>query len=264
VLSVAALALTAALGLRSNGIADRAADQSRQANEIAASAQTLRPHLTVNSVRTDLATDLKGVNSEGFPMPPNVITDDAAKQATGLRGPRIDVLLANAGQRASVIDVAEVEITFAQSVTGCATGGGGDIQATEYDIPLPQLPHPMPFMVPKSIAYEVDGGGSGRVALTIGQQWTANEESPLVVRARVTLLHDGGERLALGTFAVVDPGRSGVVSLAETGWQIEVPAGSTPQECLHQGAAMIRQIMSEPGIIVTDELKSLSAALSKY
>jgi hypothetical protein len=263
-LSVVALAVTAVLGVRSNAIANRATDQSRQANDIAASAQTLRPKLTATSARTGLVTDLKGISTENEPLPPNAVVDGTAEQETGMRGPQIEVLLANAGQRASVVDVAEVEVSFAQKITECATGGGGGIVTKNYDIPLPALPHPIPFTVPKSIAYQVEGGGSGSITLTIGQAWISDTDAPLVIRATVTLLHDSGERLDVGTFALVDPGIGGYATLSEKGWQFAGSNDQTPQDCLRSGATMARQIVSEPGIIVSDELKSLVTAMKDY
>jgi hypothetical protein len=129
VVAVVAIVVAAVQSHRSNGVGASELDLARRANDIAASAQVLRPGLQVSAVAAYLTDDISGTVSD--PGGETTTRDD-------LPGPKIDITVANTGSGSSLITAAVLEVSEARHLEPCVNIGGAIEVSMDYDVPIPE------------------------------------------------------------------------------------------------------------------------------
>ncbi|WP_433717018.1 hypothetical protein ACQP2Y_23950 [Actinoplanes sp. CA-051413] len=264
VVAATAIVVPTVLSRQSNEVASSALDQARRANDIAASAQVLRPGLQISAKAAYITDGISGTSTGG--VSESGADPESPAPQNDLPGPKIDITLSNSSTGASLVAAAVVDVSVAQHLERCFAIGGSVVVSADYDVRIPNPPPPAPFMVTRDMRFEVESGRHDRFTLTIGPTPVGEGEAPMLVVAAVTLVHDGGSRLAAGTFALVDSGYGAFYALPDGTW--EVPAvdsvTQTEKECLRRNEAAVQQVVRRPEITVSRELATLEKALRVF
>jgi hypothetical protein len=169
-------------------------------------------------------------------------------QNKSITGAPVDITLKNNGSDASLITAIEAEVLFYQPLADCAFPGAGPGVITAYysiKIPMPDRPDqpvaPGPYTT--STRFEVKANSVDRMQLTIGpetQLWATNYAKVMAVK--LTLIHDGDERLDVGT-----------VELASTGENVEKQiAHSQDQACARDNVKVLDELYAIQGYHAPD------------
>jgi hypothetical protein len=138
--------------------------------------------------------------------------DDVENQS--ITGAPVDITLKNNGSDAALITAIDAEVLFYRPLSDCAFPGAGPGVITAYysiKIPMPDRPDeavpPGPYTT--STRFEVKPNSVDRMQLTIGpeSQWGATNYAK-VMAVKLTLIHDGGERLDVGTVELASTGEN--------------------------------------------------------
>jgi hypothetical protein len=258
VVAVVAIVVSAVQS-RSNDVGSSALDEARRANDIAASAQVLRPGLQISAIAAHLTDGISGTISG---------PDGTTTTRSDLPGPKIDITLANPGSGSSLITAAVLEVSDSRHLEPCVNIGGAVEVSMNYDVPIPDpSERSAPFTVTRDMRFEVESGKHDRFTLTVGPRTVVEGVTPMLLIVAVTLIHDGGSALPAGTFAVVDTGdNSNFYPKPQGGWELLDAASVTSKEreCFRRNARLVHQILRRPGVTASTELMSLDTALRVY
>ncbi|WP_125939837.1 hypothetical protein [Mycolicibacterium grossiae] len=120
-----------------------------------------------------------------------------------------DVTLKNNGTMTSLITQIEAEVLFSSELADCASAGAGPAMVSAfYSVKIPGRSETDGSLVPglhmSETRFEVKPNSVDRMAISIGpEDQSYSSVRPVVIVARLALIHDQGNRLELGTVAVV-------------------------------------------------------------
>ncbi|MGN2638585.1 hypothetical protein ACTD5D_20885 [Nocardia takedensis] len=189
-----------------------------------------RAALTVDALEV---ADPKKINADVF------VADGQEKVREGsedIDANSIDISLNNGGNAAALITEVRAQIIFVEHMRDCAGRGAGPVELNgEYILPLPNPIPPTPFVVTRSLRYEVKGGEIQRLGVTIGPKVMnhSTNSTPKLIVARLAIVH-GRERqeLDVGTVAVVAESGAGEINAKS----------STDLECVKDNAELIDRV----------------------
>jgi hypothetical protein len=125
----------------------------------------------------------------------------------------VDITLKNNGDKPALITAIEAELLYYKPLDDCASPGAGPgVISAYYSIKLPtpgydETTNPGPYLT--STRFEVKPASVDRMQLTIGpeeQLWATNYAKVMAVR--LTLVHDGSEKLEVGTVEIATTGEN--------------------------------------------------------
>jgi hypothetical protein len=131
--------------------------------------------------------------------------------STTLTAAPVDITLKNNGTQPSLITEVQAEVVFAAQLHDCALSGAGPgLVSAFYSIKLPTAETGKVELGTQttSMRFEVKPGSVDRMSLTIGpeqQSWATSY--PRVMAVHLTLIHDGSQKLNVGTVALATTGK---------------------------------------------------------
>ena len=139
---------------------------------------------------------------------------DNTGQSIDLTASPVDITLKNNGDKPSLITEANAEVLFFSQLQDCRagvdSGAGQGYLSAAYSIKLPTAENTSAVELGRSstsMRFEVKPGTVDRMQLTLGPKRQAYQATyPLVIAARITLIHDESETLDVGTVAVATTG----------------------------------------------------------
>ncbi|MCB9408865.1 hypothetical protein [Mycolicibacterium sp.] len=118
----------------------------------------------------------------------------------------IELTLQNKGNKPSLITRIDADIVYFQQLTDC-TGEAStpNALAVKYQLAIPMNgAEPAEKHLSSEVRFEVKGGAADRMVLSLGPQTQpAFETRPMVMSAKIKLIHDGDEVLEIGTVSLV-------------------------------------------------------------
>ncbi|MFF9795475.1 hypothetical protein, partial [Streptomyces bacillaris] len=225
------------------------ADSTRKQTDIAASEASRLPKLKVARTAAYIDGDLKGVS------------DDGQTKIGGLRGPLIDITFENRANGPALIIKATLKFREMGEIAACLDGGSGGVLgvSANYDFPVPNPLPEMPFHVEKEISFEVGANEYDRLTLTTGP--AASLGTPWFSIVDVVIEHDGGKKMQIGPFALIDTGMDQRFHpKPHDGWVVDVDDPS----CLSEVSEITERLLGTPKVTASKELKSLKVALGAH
>ena len=233
-------------------------EEAKQANDIAASAEAKQPDLQI-------AAEVSASNVQNLDA---TISNPDGSEPAKVSGTLLDITLRNRAPGASLITKVEVTFEVAQHLKPCTAEGGPVTVSINYDIAVPEEIPPVPFTLSKVIRYEVPSGAHERFTLSIGPKTVVEGAYPFVSAVRVVLLHDDGQRLKLGRFALINTGNTpsfypeSAFDPAKDGWVIP-PLDTEVRACMKENARILDKIMEADKTTPSKEFSALTKRLER-
>jgi hypothetical protein len=174
--------------------------------------------------------------------------------------PHLDLTVFNSGDRRSVVTEAQAEVLSAVRMPACEQAGA--LEATKpTDVVLPTNPPPGRILhVPVTRQVGQDSPDLIRLRFELPSTWMSShgEESRILYRMVVTLIHDGGEKLKAGVvlLAVPDPPAEDTFD-TRGDTALAAAFGPAPERCRIRQRVHLKRLLNLPGIR-SDRLRYLS------
>lgn len=154
----------------------------------------------------DASLEIAAVTIDGEQSMQGAVTGgvDADDGLVGLTP--IDLTLQNTGGEPSLITRVDAEVVFFKQLRDCTfTPPTPETVAVKYQLPVPMNgAEPAEKQVSAEVRFEVKPHAADRMVLTLGpQSQSMFETTPMLMSAKVTLIHDDGEALDVGTVSLV-------------------------------------------------------------
>ncbi|MFF2026903.1 hypothetical protein [Rhodococcus koreensis] len=146
-----------------------------------------------------------------------------------------DITLKNNGTAPALITGAEVDVLYAEQMKDCTQGGGGPVVVSAgYSVKLPTPVPPRPFTVDREMRYEVKGGSTDRMTLSVGpDRQSFSSRLPYLIVAHISLEHDKStERLDVGNIAIA----------VRAGQGYDQADGALDRECVEENFKLVEKL----------------------
>ncbi|MFC9437468.1 hypothetical protein [Nocardia sp. NPDC057030] len=153
----------------------------------------------------------------------------------------VDITLKNNGNAPAVILGAKVDILYAEQMQNCPHSGGEVSVSANYDLRLPTPLPPRPFGIEREMRFEVKGGSTDRMTLTIGpDRQTLSSSIPYLFAAHIRLVQDTGAVLDVGAVALA--AMPGQASSNLNGSDVQEP------QCIANNAQIVRTLFETQAV----------------
>jgi hypothetical protein len=184
-------------------------------------------------------------------------TGNYPDQPTDVGATPVDITLKNSGGKPSDISRIDAEVLFFEEMDDCTRGGAGPAMVSaNYSIKLPtdETGQTKIGTYSTDTRFEVKPGAVDRMVVTLGpEEQSLSSSRPKVMAVRLTLIHDGGQKLDAGT-----------VSVATTSENVERQVAETiDSECAEENLQVLDTLFAVQAIR-SGELERLHTGYASY
>jgi hypothetical protein len=191
---------------------------------------------------------------------------DEESSPAKVRPPLIDITVKNSGEGAGLVTRISLRFETLDFMSACLNPGGGPsaINAVyQFTVPTP-LPT-APYVMDKSVRYEVAANDYERFAITVGPGESSTMDGPWVAVVWASLFVDGLEKpLTAGPFALIQGAFPSWVTFDDTTkrWRVDYSESANNVACELEEAEELQTILARKDLIPSPEIASLGAEFS--